>query len=695
MRKVFTFLSAVFALWSCSKDIPDPSIELSAETIENGVTLSSTGLPNQIVTFHTNREWSAAITAIGSGDISWLHVSPLSGPAGQASLTLYADANPQTDARKAQVNIIIEGKTTSFTVVQAQKDALILSGNQVTVSSEGELFQVRVESNTELKAEIPQDYASWLSWVQNRSMTSSIFTFKAEANQGYENRTGKIVIKDLASTISDTVYVTQKTSIALPTLYVKTAGGLDQALTDATQERDTITTLIVIGQMNSDDFQTLRTDLIDLKSIDLSAVALQDRKLPNDAFANHVSLTNIVLPSDLTEVGDNAFLNVKTLNCSLKLPETVKRIGQGAFYMTKIVSTWDDMLPQGLEELGSSAFANCKSITGKLNLPKSLTVIPAQAFCYSGITELVIPDHVTEIKEKAFRGLSSVSGTLEIPGSVKTLGDYAFSGSQFTGITLHEGLETIGEWVFYLCNRMGGKLILPNTVTSIGLRAFDHCEALTGLQLSENLTKVPKQCFDYCKGMTGDLVIPAKTKFIDFAAFRYAKFTGKLVIPATLDTLGGDTFCSNLFESLEFEEGCKLKGLDRDFVYCDALSGDIVVPEGITVVDIETFERTSISSLSLPSTIETLGNDVVHNCEKLRKIVCHASTPPVLVNYRHQVTTSFDYYAPKCPVYVPAEALQTYKTTPGWNELTLLAIGSTTDSDITIDDMTNSDGEWK
>lgn len=697
MRKIFSFmlLGALFALGSCSKDEPDPSVGLPAEIAENGLTLSSTGQPNQIVTFKSNREWSVAVTAIGAGDISWLHVSPLSGTAGQASLTLYAEANPQTDARKAQVNIIIEGQTESFTVTQAQKDALILGNNQVTVPAEGDLFHVQVESNVELKVEIPQDYASWLSRIEKRSMASSTFTFKAEAYQGYENRLGKIVVKDLASTLSDTIYVTQKTSIALPTLYVKNAGGLDQALTEATQQRDTITTLVVLGRMNADDFQTLRNDLIDLKSIDLSATELQDNVLPADAFANHTSLTDIVLPDNLVEIGDKAFFNVKTLTCAMKLPQTVKRIGINAFYGTKIVSTWDDMLPGGLEELGTGAFANCRSITGKLNLPENITVIPAQAFCFSGVNELVLPDRITEIKEKAFQGLTSVSGMLEIPGSVKSLGNYAFAQSSFTGITMHEGLETIGEWVFYQCNKMAGKLILPNTVTSIGLRAFDNCSSLTGLRLSENLTTIPKQCFDYCRSMTGDLVIPAKTTFIDFAAFRYASFTGKLVIPATLDTLGGDVFDSNMFDSIEFEDGCKLTILDRDFVYCDELSGHIVVPEGITTVGHESFGRTSISSLTLPSTTTIMGNDVVYNCQKLQKLVCLATTPPTLVNYNRKVTTTFGLYGPKCPVYVPAEAVETYKATPGWNELTILALGSSAETDIPIDDMTNSEGEWK
>lgn len=93
-------------------------------------------------------------------------------------------------------------------------------------------------------------------------------------------------------------------------------------------------------------------------------------------------------------------------------------------------------------------------------------------------------------------------------------------------------------------------------------------------------------------------------------------------------------------------------------------TGDIVVPSainGYTVnnIDYKAFYGCSgMTSLTIPNTVTHMCDYVVNGCHKLKKLIVKATTPPAISD-----VTFIDY---ALPLYVPDDAVDTYKNTAIW-----------------------------
>ena len=101
------------------------------------------------------------------------------------------------------------------------------------------------------------------------------------------------------------------------------------------------------------------------------------------------------------EIPDNAFATGRDGSAlkSIKLPDTLKKIGRGAFSLSSITSI---ELPDSLEEIGDNAFFWCERL--KIDkLPPNLKYIGSSAFyrCYA-IKELTLPASIISIGNRAF-----------------------------------------------------------------------------------------------------------------------------------------------------------------------------------------------------------------------------------------------------------------------------------------------------
>lgn len=67
-------------------------------------------------------------------------------------------------------------------------------------------------------------------------------------------------------------------------------------------------------------------------------------------------------------------------------------------------------------------------------------------------------------------------------------------------------------------------------------------------------------------------------------------------------------------------------------------------------------------SVSIPSTVTSIGDSAFFSCNSLKSIYVYAATPPTLSSssYAFDKTSTFT-------IYVPAGSLQVYKTATGWS----------------------------
>ena len=174
--------------------------------------------------------------------------------------------------------------------------------------------------------------------------------------------------------------------------------------------------------------------------------------------------TEITLPSDITEIADNAF-NL-------------------CYRLTNIT------IPDGVISIGREAFSGCSGLM-RITIPNSVTNIRELALAYcSSLTSVILSNGLTEIGDEMFNGCSSLT-SITIPNSVTSIGDRAFSNcSSLTSITVDENnsyYKSIDGNLYtkdgtmliqYAIGKTDTSFIIPNSVTSIKGSAIDNYNSI-------------------------------------------------------------------------------------------------------------------------------------------------------------------------------------------------------------------------
>ena len=145
---------------------------------------------------------------------------------------------------------------------------------------------------------------------------------------------------------------------------------------------------------------------------------------------------------------DRAFLGCDSLS-EIVIPSSVTSIGNGAFAVCRSLS--EIVIPSSVTSIGKSAFSFCDSLS-EIVIPSSVTSIGDYAFsdCRS-LSEIVIPSSVTSIGDQAFSDCRSLS-KIVIPSSVTSIGDYAFLGCRsLSEIVISSSVTGIGKGAFCYC----------------------------------------------------------------------------------------------------------------------------------------------------------------------------------------------------------------------------------------------------
>jgi len=140
----------------------------------------------------------------------------------------------------------------------------------------------------------------------------------------------------------------------------------------------------------------------------------------------------------------------------------------------------DIIIPSGVTSIGNNAFEDCSSLTSVI-IPDSVTSIGDDAFygC-SSLTSITIPDSVTSIGEWAFCGCSNLT-SVTIPDSVTSIRNATFANcSSLTSVTIPNSVISIGDAAFRCCSSLTS-VTIPDSVTCIGNLTFEGCSGLTSV----------------------------------------------------------------------------------------------------------------------------------------------------------------------------------------------------------------------
>ena len=273
------------------------------------------------------------------------------------------------------------------------------------------------------------------------------------------------------------------------------------------------------------------------------------RIICNSAFSSCSSLSEIVIPSSVTSIGDFAFYCCDSLS-EIVIPSSVTSIGDSALYRCDSLS--EIVIPSSVTSIGDSAFSWCSSLS-EIVIPSSVTSIGDNAFSWcSSLSEIVIPSSVTSIGDWAFSRCNSLS-EIVIPSSVTSIGDSAFSFcDSLSEIVIPSSVTSIGKYAFSCCDSLS-EIVIPSSVTSIGDHAFSDCRSLFEIVIPSSVTSIGNSAFSCCDSLS-EIVIPSSVASIGDSAFYKCKFPDNLkqeLISRFGDELFNDPFALSY---LQFEE---------------------------------------------------------------------------------------------------------------------------------------------
>ena len=264
------------------------------------------------------------------------------------------------------------------------------------------------------------------------------------------------------------------------------------------------------------------------------------------------SVTSVVIPSSVTEIGYDAFRGCKSLS-SVEIPESVTEIGGGAFDGCESLSSVS--IPPSVTKIGWGAFRGCTSLSSVV-IPSSVTKISKEAFkgCTS-LSSVEIPESVTEIGGDAFKGcnineLSHPCLTIK-GGLVVEESKLLYCASQSSSITIPEGVteisgSTSGGGAFKGCKSLAS-VVIPPSVTNIGWEAFDGCKSLTSVVIPESVTEIGGCAFAGCESLSS-VEIPSSVAEIGVWAFRDCSSLMSVTIPESVTKIDNGAFedCKSL-----------------------------------------------------------------------------------------------------------------------------------------------------
>ena len=579
---------------------------------------------------------------------------------GMSSHTLHytVAANDTYDGREAKIvyrdrsdNSIAD----TLTILQAQKDAIIVSEKEVKVGSEGGTVEVKIDANVDFEMQLPD--VDWISEVSTRGLSTHKKYLKIAENTGETSRTAEVVFKNTTSGIEEALTISQSAKGKRVKVHVEKAGTLSDYIAES--EKLNVEELEVSGNLGGKDIAFIREmagtynhantegKLVYLDMTEANIVADGEYYLRSSSGKEYLPTENtigermftsrglqtILLPKSVTSIDDYAFSSCHSLNKVVIYENSVKTIGMAAFEYCSSLA--DIILPEGVTTIARSAFWGCSSLS-RIDLPEGVTTIGHSAFygCEK-LSSVKLPNSLTTIEGFAFSGCNGL--TITIPDNVESMSMLTFSdctGLDITipgrfltkienpigsnckdvRVTIAEGTTVIEEYAF---QKLPGivSVTIPESVTSIGHAAFWQCSGLTDIVIPSSVTEIGDDAFSECTNLT-NVTLPDGLTFIGEGVFEYCSHL-TITIPETVTSIGSQAFRNNVDLTIAMSGNLLDNALFSD---CENLR--ITLSDGSTFIKESALINCSgLIEIHIPNSVSSIGANAFFFCTNLKNII--------------------------------------------------------------------------
>ena len=461
----------------------------------------------------------------------------------------------------------------------------------------------------------------------------------------------------------------------------------------------------------------------------ITAVTIPDgvTSLGTRAFDGCSGLTSITIPNSVTSIGNQAFFACSSLDLIISNIEEPFEI-PSKLYSEVFPSSATICVPVGTSELYKKTAGWDVSKYIYEEFPERGLVGDFTYKYFQTAKEAIVID-VKNHKDKT---------TLEIPATVNIDGtdykvisfDVDFSYSEnLTSLTIGENVRDI--YGFAACKNLE-KLEINNGVIIIGNDCFRGCTSLKSVIIPESVTNIGWNAFWKCSALTS-VEIHGDVDLIDSWAFNCEKLISFKVYrekPLEIETKEDDWYdppriepktdffpsrgqailyvprnCSEAYKAAYYWKDFKAikefieqesttyaieEGNTLSVGMVNQKDKEVEIPESVNVdgkdlpvkaIADNAFEgNTVIKKVSIPESVEEIGESAFAECVNLRAIYSKATEPIDLSSGKATVRTRADgeevsasnvftnVDKRKCILYVPMASIAKYKAAKGWGE---------------------------
>lgn len=345
-------------------------------------------------------------------------------------------------------------------------------------------------------------------------------------------------------------------------------------------------------------------------------------------------LTNIPVPfSYITTNNTITITGYSGTDGSPAIPEIidflpVTAIGKNAFVYSSITNI---TVPNCIRTIGDIAFFGCESLVG-VKMGAGVTNIGSEVFEYCG--------SLTEIEVDPFNASYGSLGGVLFNKLQTTLIKYP--EAKVGSYTVPNGVTNIESEGFHLCTNLTA-IIISDSVKTIGTAAFSECAALTNMTIGTNITQIPNSAFAFCEGLTA-VSIPANVTSIGSGAFASCTKLTDISIGNGVTNIGSDAFwaCGGLVnitipdnvisigrEAFSFCQhlvsitfGTHLVSMGESvFENCQSLA-NVAIPDTVSDIPGSAFWYcVSLTNVTIGSSVTNIGDSAFHECTSLKTVI--------------------------------------------------------------------------
>lgn len=308
--------------------------------------------------------------------------------------------------------------------------------------------------------------------------------------------------------------------------------------------------------------------------------------IADDAFYGNNTITSVTVPKTAKSIGTYAFAYCRSLS-SVSIASSVTHVGYNAFASTPWLTNKQKSNPLVVV---NGILIDAYTTKGAVKVPSTVKTIGEGAFRYNNnVTSVSIPSSVKLIEDGAFYSCGKLK-TATISSGVTTIGTEAFNNcAALETCTLPSSVKTIGDRAFYYCTALK-QIVIPSSVTSIGDYAYYYCKNATKITLPKTAIKVGNYAFNSCSSVTS-LTVPAKATLGDYC-FAYMSALKTLTFESGRTNLGFYSFSSN--NSLtDVTLPASLKTIDVGAFYYSGSLKSIYLPKNLESIKAYAFSSCS------------------------------------------------------------------------------------------------------